>query len=423
MSHSFDAKSRRFKYRGGRLFIEDISVDELISQYGSPLYVYSQTEILDALKSYKKGLDGIPHLIAFAVKANGSLAILNQLSKEGAGADLTSGGELYLARKAGIPANRMIYSGVGKTDAEINLALDAGVLMFNIESEPELERVAELARKSGKIAPIAIRVNPNIDAKTHPKISTGLKGHKFGVPIEQAKPLYKRAAEMDGVQVRGVAAHIGSSLMDTAPLLQALDLLLEFRAELIEKGFDIAYLDLGGGLGIQYENQAPETPNEYASKIKQRIKDSGATLILEPGRSLIGNACLLLTRVTYVKKNEDKTFVVVDVGMNSLARPAIYGAYHDIVPARVREGKLQTVDVVGPICESSDVFGKDRKLPPCKPGDILAICSAGAYGFSMSSNYNGQLRPAEVLVDEWGCCLIRQRETYDDLLRGQLLAS
>lgn len=420
MSHSFDAKSRRFEYRGGNLYIEDVSTTELIAAYGSPLYVYSHNAIMDALEGYRQGLEGIPHLIAFAVKANGSLAILNHLAREGAGADLTSGGELFLAQKAGIPADRMVYSGVGKTNAEIMMALTAGILMFNIESEAELDRIGQLAEKAGKIAPIAIRVNPNIDPKTHPKISTGLKGHKFGVPIDQAKTLYKRAAGMDSIQVCGIASHIGSSLMDTEPLLEALDLLIKFREDLIKKGMEIPYLDLGGGLGIQYENQVPETPNEYAAKIRKRIEDAEVTLILEPGRSLVGNACLLLCRVTFVKKNGDKTFVVVDVGMNTLARPAIYGAYHDIIPTRIKDKKLQTVDIVGPICESSDVFGKDRQLPPCQTGDILAICSAGAYGYAMSSNYNGQLRPAEIMVDDREYHLIRQRDSYEDLLRGQM---
>ncbi len=396
-------------------------MEDLIAEYGSPLYVYSQNAILDAFKEYDKGLEGIPHIIAFAVKANGSMAILNVLGKEGAGADLTSGGELYLAQQAGIPADRMIYSGVGKTDREIQMALDAGILMFNIESEPELDRIALWAQKMRKVAPIAVRVNPDIDPKTHPKISTGLKGHKFGVPIEQATALYKRASQMDGIEIRGIASHIGSSLMDSAPLLQALDLLLDFRRGLVKKGIRIPYLDIGGGLGIQYEAQSPDSPLVFAQKVKERVKGEELTLIVEPGRSIVGNAALLLCRVTFVKKNGDKTFVVVDVGMNSLARPAIYGAYHDIIPGVIKNGRARTVDVVGPICESSDVFGKDRSLPPCETGDILAICSAGAYGYAMSSNYNGQLRPAEVLVDRLSYSMIRLRESYEDLLNGQLL--
>lgn len=421
MTPVFDTKSRCFTYRDHSLYVEDLSVQDLIAQYGSPLYVYSQKAILDILHQYTTGLDDIPHLVAFAVKANGSLAILNRLSQEGAGADLTSGGELYLSLKAGIPGSRMIYSGVGKTDQEIHLALQTGILMFNVESEPELDRIAELAKQTGKIAPIAVRVNPNIDPKTHPKISTGLKGHKFGIPVDQAKSIYKKAAKMDSIRIVGIASHIGSSLMDTAPLLQALDLLLEFRQDLINQGMDVPYLDIGGGLGIQYESHSPEKPFEYAKKLKERVKHAGVTLVLEPGRSIVGNAGLLLCQVTFVKRNEDKIFVVVDVGMNSLARPAIYGAYHDIIPASTNCTEFIKADVVGPICESSDVFGKDRSLPPCKTGDILAICSAGAYGYAMSSNYNGQLRPAEVLVEGNQHRLIRQRETYEDLLRGQIL--
>lgn len=421
MSHTYDAKSRYFSYRDGTLFVEELNASELAKQYGTPTYVYSQSAILDSFHGYQQGLQGIPHKICFAVKANGSLAILNRLAAEGAGADLTSGGELALAAKAGIPADKMVFSGVGKTDVEINAALDAGILMFNIESEPELERIAQLAKAAGKVAPIAIRVNPNIDAKTHPKISTGLKMHKFGVPVEQALSLYERAAAMDAIQVCGVASHIGSSLMDATPLLQALDLLLNFRKTLQGKGIELTYIDLGGGLGIQYETQAPETPSAYAQKLKERIADSGATLILEPGRSIVGNAGLLLCQITYVKRTEDRTFVVVDAGMNSLARPAMYGAFHDIVPASLKDGSTETVDVVGPICESSDVFGRDMTLPSCESGDILALCSAGAYGFAMSSNYNGQLRPSEVLVEGSSHKLIRERETYNDLFRGQIL--
>ncbi|MBN2326897.1 MAG: alanine racemase, partial [Candidatus Omnitrophica bacterium] len=288
MSQFYDAKSPRFSYREKRLFVEDVCVDDLTARYGSPLYVYSQGAILDSLHGYQKGLEGVSRLIAFAVKANGSLAILHRLAQEGAGADLTSGGELALALRSGIPAERMVFSGVGKTDPEIKAALDAGILMFNIESAPELDRVAHLAKEGGKIAPVAIRVNPNIDPKTHPKISTGLKGHKFGVPVEQARRLYKRAAEMESVRVRGIAAHIGSSLMDTSPLLQALDLLLDLRRELQREGMEISHLDLGGGLGIQYEAQAPETPSEYAQKLRERIREEGLTLIVEPGRSMVG---------------------------------------------------------------------------------------------------------------------------------------
>ena len=421
MRQDHDTRSRFFTYRDGRLYAENADLHDIAATWGTPTYVYSLQAILTALRDYQTGLDGIPHLVAFAAKANGNVAILRHLGQAGAGADLTSAGELFAAQKAGIPPERMIFSGVGKTEDEIAMALHAGILMFNIESEPELETVARLAAERGRRAPIAIRVNPNVDPKTHPKISTGLKQHKFGVPWEQARTLYKRAADIPSLEIRGIAAHIGSSLMDTAPLLQALDLLLGFRQYLQNKGLAIPYLDLGGGLGIQYEKQIPETPSEYSQKLKQRIKDSGVTLILEPGRSIVGNAGILLTKVIYVKKNDDKVFVVVDAGMNSLARPAIYGAYHHIVPVAARDGAPQTVDVVGPICESSDVFGKNRSLPPCRPGDLLAICSAGAYGYSMASNYNGQPRPAEVLVEGHHGRLIRRRETLDDLLRNQIV--
>ncbi len=421
MTNHYDTKSRSFDYRQGSLCAENVNLKEIAETYGTPTYVYSQNAILDVFNGYRDGLDGVPHLIAFAVKANGNLAILNLLAEAGAGADLTSGGELALSLKGGIPADRMVYSGVGKTDAEIIQALNAGILMFNIESESELETIARLAAEAGKTAPIAIRVNPNIDAKTHPKITTGLREHKFGVPLEQARTLYERAAAMDSIEVRGIASHIGSSLMDTAPLLQALDILIELRQSLQAKGIEVPYIDIGGGLGIQYEDGIPETSLDYASKLRDKIRDSGATLIVEPGRSLVGNAGILLCSVTYVKRTGYRTFVIVDAGMSHLARPAIYGAYHHIVPCVAAEGEMEKVDVVGPICESSDVFGKQRELPQLQQGDLLAICSAGAYGASMASNYNGHCRAAEVLVNGGDHRLIRQRETLDDLLRGQII--
>lgn len=418
---TYETKSRYFQYRDGQLFVENVNLCAVAEQFGTPTYVYSNQAILDAFHGYKQGLIPIPHLIAFAVKANGNLTILNRLARAGAGADLTSGGELALALKAGIQPDKMVFSGVGKTDREIRDALQAGIMMFNIESEPELETLARIAASMNKIAPVAIRVNPNVDAKTHPKISTGLKEHKFGIPLEQAKSIYEKAAALHSVKIKGVAAHIGSSLFDTTPLLDALDVLLAFRDSLQRQGIEIPYLDMGGGLGIQYEDVIPESPNEYAEKVKEKVLHAGVTLILEPGRSIVGNAGILLCKVSYVKKSVDKTFVIVDAGMNSLARPAIYGAYHHIIPASIRSGEVETVDIVGPICESSDVFGKHRKLPACQPGDCLVICSAGAYGFSMASNYNGQLKPAEVYVENDMPMLVRERETYEDLFRYQTI--
>ncbi len=417
----YSTKSRYFEYRKGELFVENVPMRKIHMQYGTPTYVYSKAAILDAFEEYQRGLEGVPHLVAFAVKANGNVNILKMLAQRGAGADLTSGGELYLSLRAGIPGSRIVFSGVGKTDREISEALAAGILMFNIESEPELDNIAKLAGEEGLVAPISIRVNPNIDAKTHPKISTGLKEHKFGVAVERAMDLYRKAATIDSLEIAGISAHIGSSLMDEGPLLHALEKILEIKKQLEQEDISIKYLDIGGGLGIQYEYKAPTRPEDYAHQLKEKIKDKGVTLILEPGRSLVGNAAMLLCRVQYVKRSDDRTFLVVDAGMNGLARPAIYDAYHAIIPVQHRDGQMEQADIVGPVCESSDVFGKQRSLPASETGDLLAICSAGAYGFAMASHYNGRIKPAEVMVDGDTMAVIRERETYDDLCRNQVL--
>ncbi len=420
MNMNFDTNSRFFQYRNEQLFAESTDLKELAETYGTPLYVYSKSEILDSFDSYEKGLNEVPHLLAFAVKANGNLAILNLFAQRNAGADLTSGGEMQLALRSGISPDRMVFSGVGKTKEEIRDALEAGILMFNVESQPELEMIEKIAQDSGKKAPIAVRVNPNIDAKTHPKITTGLREHKFGVPLEQSLLLYQQASSSPHLTIQGIAAHIGSSLSDTMPLLEALQCLLDLRQQLQDIRVDISYIDIGGGLGIKYNQESPETPEEYGKKLARVMQAAKCTLIVEPGRSIVGNAGILLCKVLYVKKSAHRTWVVVDAGMNDLARPAIYGAYHRIVPVTPSENHTETVDVVGPICESSDVFGKQVSLPPCKPGDILSVCSAGAYGFAMSSHYNGRLRPAEVMVENDQDRLIRKRETYEDLWRHQV---
>lgn len=421
MNQIYPTNSRFFSYRDGELFAESVRVQDLAEVYGTPTYIYSSAAILEAFNGYRKGLEGIPHIIAYAVKANGNLSILNMLAKAGAGADLTSGGELYVSLRGGIPAERMVFSGVGKTDEEIEQGLQAGILMFNIESEAELENIARIAKRLAVTAPISVRVNPNIDAKTHPKISTGLKEHKFGVAWENVIALYEQAARMENIEIRGIAAHIGSSLADISPLMQALDKILELRQTLIGKGIEIPYLDIGGGLGIQYKDESPTLPEEYAQKLYEKIRDAGVTLIVEPGRSIVGNAGILICRVQYVKRNDEHAFVVVDAGMNDLARPAIYGAFHQIVPVIAGSDAGENVHVVGPICESSDVFGRDRHLPICNTGDLLAICSAGAYGFAMASHYNGRIKPAEVMVEDTHHRLVRKRETYEDLCRHQIL--
>ena len=420
MTTSYQTNSRYFAYRDGLLYAENVNLMEIAQEYGTPAYVYSSAAVLDVFQGYQKGLEGIPHLIAYAVKANGSLALMHLLAKQGGGADLTSVGEMHLGLKAGIPAERMVFSGVGKADFEIRGALEAGILMFNVESESELIAINRIAKTMHKTAPIAIRVNPDIDAQTHPKITTGLKENKFGLLWEQALPLYLSAAKMENIEILGISAHIGSSLQKTSPLLDTLDRLLALHKELREKGITAKYIDIGGGLGIKYKDEDPESSTEYARKLKDRFASSHATLILEPGRSLVGNAGVLLTRVTYIKRTPVKTFYVVDAGMNDLARPAIYGAHHSIVPVQCSD-EAHAVDVVGPICESSDVFGKERQLPACKEGDFLAICSAGAYGFSMSSHYNGRVRPCEILVNGNEYKLVRKRESLDELWRNQII--
>lgn len=415
----FETNARSFEYRDGELFAESVSLKTIAKAYGTPVYVYSTKSVLDAFIGYQKGLEGVPHLICYAVKANGNVAVMKLLAERGAGADLTSAGEMYLAKTAGIPAERMVFSGVGKTAQEIQSALELGVLMFNVESSAELDVIAAVAKKLGKTAHISVRVNPNVDAKTHPKISTGLKEHKFGVPWEECLALYERAASLDSIQVRGISSHIGSSLPDAQPLLDALDKILTLHAQLKEKGIEVPYVDMGGGLGIRYSEETPLSTQEFASRLKERIKNAGVTLIIEPGRSIMGNAAVLLCETQYVKRTADRTFVVIDAAMNDLARPAMYGAHHNVVPVSTGQ-PIETVDVVGPICESSDVFGKGLSLPKCDSGDLLAICSAGAYGFSMASQYNGRVRCAEVLVDGDQHKLVRRREELDELTRLQV---
>ncbi|MDP8246492.1 MAG: diaminopimelate decarboxylase [Candidatus Hinthialibacter antarcticus] len=415
----FETNSRSFEYRDGELFAESVPLKVIAETYGTPVYVYSKEAVLDAYTGYQNGLEGVPHLICYAVKANGNVAVMKMLAERGAGADLTSAGEMHLAKTAGIPPERMVFSGVGKTAQEIESALELGVLMFNVESSAELNVIASVAKKIGKTAHISVRVNPNVDAKTHPKISTGLKEHKFGVPWEECLALYERAASLDSIKIRGISAHIGSSLPDAQPLLDALDKILSLHAQLKEWGIEVPYVDIGGGLGIRYSQETPLSTKEFAQRLKEKIKDAGVTLIIEPGRSIMGNAGILLCETQYVKRTADRTFVIINAAMNDLARPAMYGAHHNISP--ISTGKpIETVDVVGPICESSDVFGKGLSLPQCEPNDLLAICSAGAYGFSMASQYNGRVRCAEVLVDGDTHRLVRRREELDELTRLQV---
>jgi diaminopimelate decarboxylase len=369
--------------------------------------------------AFENAFNGYPHIICFALKANSNTAILKTLAKEGCGADVVSGGELYLAMKAGIPANKIVYAGVGKTGDEIRYALKSGILMFNIESTDELKAVNKIAGESGIKAPIAFRVNPNINASTHPYISTGLKKHKFGIPMEHAIENYRLARKMSNINIIGIHCHIGSQITKISPFVDALKKVLLLSKKLKSLDINIKYLDIGGGLGITYSNEVSPHPADVAKEIIPLIRENDFTLILEPGRSIVGNAGILVTKVLYLKKSFKKEFVIVDAGMNDLIRPSLYEAYHHIVPVKKNKRTEMNADIVGPICESGDFFARERKLKAPAHGELLAVMSAGAYGFSMSSNYNGRLRPAEILVKGREYFLVRERETCKDLVRGE----
>ncbi len=407
-----------FKYKNGELYAEEIPLSELADKFGTPLYVYSRKTIERHFRTYLDAFRYIEHIVCFAVKSNPNPSILRLLAKMGAGADIVSGGELYLALKAGIPPEKIVYTGVGKTEEEIRFALKSGILMFNIESEEELREIDNIAKKMGKKARIGLRVNPEVDAKTHPYISTGLKKYKFGIPIENALELYIYAKKLKNVEITGIHSHIGSQITATEPFIQSLSNIIRLTDNLRRIGITIKYLDLGGGLGIKYKDEEPPLPSELSMELKNILMGQDVKIILEPGRSIIGNAGILLGKVLYTKKAH-KTFIITDTGMNDLIRPTLYQAYHQILP--VKRSKLSKTifgDLVGPICESGDYIAKERVLPAMKRGDYFVVMSAGAYGFSMSSNYNARPRVAEVLVDGKKVSLIRKRETYADLTRN-----
>jgi diaminopimelate decarboxylase len=408
-----------FHYQGDELYCENVPLKEIATKVGTPSYVYSGATLRQHFSVFDGAFQGIPHLTCYSVKANASLAILGLFSKLGGGADIVSGGELYKARKAGIPANRIVYSGVGKTAAEIDFALREDILMFNIESAQELEAINARAAAGGCKARIALRVNPDVDPKTHPYISTGLKKNKFGIDIEQALQAYRRARELPNIEIFGIDCHIGSQLTEIAPFIEALNRLKVLIDRLGEMGIGIQYIDLGGGLGISYHEEEPPHPREYAQAVVDGLKGLSCKLILEPGRVIVGNAGLLLTQVLYTKKTESKEFVIVDAGMNDLVRPSLYGSYHGIDPVKKTEREIRVVDVVGPICESSDFIARERALPEMQAGELLAVMSAGAYGFSMSSNYNMRGRAAEVFVSGDRFYVTRERESWADLVRGE----
>ncbi len=414
-----------FEQKNGELFCEDVPVREVAATVGTPFYLYSRATLERHFKAFDDGFEDVKHLTCFAVKSCSNIAILNLFAKLGGGADIVSGGELFRALKAGIDPQKIIYSGVGKTEEELRYGLEASILQFNVESAQELEKLQLVASEMGVKAPVSFRVNPDVDPQTHAYISTGLAKNKFGIPINEALALYLRAAEMENIDLRGVSCHIGSQLTLISPFIEALHKIKDFVSSLEANGISIDYLDLGGGVGITYDDEEPPHPMEYAAAIKEELTDLEVTLILEPGRVIVGNGGILVTEVQYTKTNRggenEKRFVIVDAAMNDLARPALYDAYHAIEPVVDRGGIKESVDIVGPICETSDFLAKDRDFSHVEQGDLLAIRSAGAYGFTMSSNYNSRPRVAEVMVDRDRFSVIRKRETFESLIAGETI--
>ncbi|HKR79105.1 MAG TPA: diaminopimelate decarboxylase [Nitrospira sp.] len=412
-----------FEYREGELYCEQVPVSQIAKQVGTPCYIYSHATLVRHIRAYDSAFKNIPHLIAFAMKANSNLAILRLMAKEGSGVDIVSGGELFRALKAGVPPSKIVFAGVGKNADEIRDALKAGILMFNIESSAEMHALNDVAASLGKTAPVALRINPDIDPKTHPYISTGLKKSKFGIAADRALEEFRVASTLSHIHVVGVHAHIGSQLTEVTPFVESLKKVLALVDTLKAQGITIRYLNIGGGLGITYSDEKPPLPQELADAVSPLVKGLDLTLVMEPGRVIVGNAGILVTKALYEKIGESKRFIIVDAAMNDLIRPSLYSAYHDIRP--VSEALLHrpkhAVDVVGPVCESGDFLAKDRTLPEVKPGDLLAVMSAGAYGFVMASNYNSRPRVPEVLVKDGEVHVIRERESYEDLVRGETI--
>jgi len=408
-----------FHVRENELWCEDVPVRKIAEAVGTPFYLYSYRTLKRHYQVFDEAFRQVPHVVCFSAKANSNMAVLGALIALGSGVDIVSGGELYRALKAGADPGKIVYSGVGKREDEITFALDTGILMFNIESFQELEVIDGVAGRLGKKAPIAIRVNPDVDPMTHPHISTGLKENKFGINIEKSRETYRKAAGLKHIDIIGVDCHIGSQITDINPFLDALERLKKLVSLLREDGIPVRYLDLGGGLGITYNLETPPHPSDYADAIIKRAGDLDVTFVLEPGRVIVGNAGILVTRVLYTKNHEDKNFVIIDAGMNDLIRPSLYGSYHFIRPITPRDDGTIRADIVGPICESGDFLARKRVLPAAGRGDLLAVMSAGAYGFTMASNYNSRPRVAEVLVRDGEYVVVRDREVYEDLVRGE----
>ena len=410
-----------FTYRNFDLCCEQVSLRSLAADIGTPAYVYSKAALLESYRAYDDAFAEVPHVVCYSIKANANLGVLATLARAGAGADIVSGGELFRALRAGFPPSKIIFSGVGKTRDEMRDALEAEILMFNVESLSELRTLDEVARELGVRAPVALRVNPDVDPQTHPYIATGLKTSKFGIPFAQALEAYEEAASLKGVEVVGADMHIGSQLTKAAPFADAVARLASLVKALRERAIAIRTVDVGGGLGIRHREETPPTHREYAMALLPALRELGVTVLLEPGRSIVGNAGVLLTRVLYRKDTGNKKFVVIDAAMNDLIRPPLYDSYHEVRPVSEARlgGPTEKVDVVGPICESGDFLAKDRELARTEEGDLLAVMSAGAYGFAMASNYNTRPRAAEVLVDGNRYTIVRRRETYEHLVAGE----
>ena len=415
-----------FEYRNGEMFAEGVPLKRIAREVGTPAYVYSLATLKRHFRVFEEAFAAVPHIICFSVKANSNIAVLRAFAREGSGFDIVSGGELFRALKAGADPKKIVFSGVGKKKEEIEFALRSGILMFNVESEQELVALDEIAGAMGEKAPISLRINPDVDPQTHPYISTGMKKAKFGVEIKSSIETYKKAAALPHIEVVGIDCHIGSQLTSVSPFVDALARVREYLDRVLvgslkKEGAHIRYLDLGGGLGISYNDEMPPHPEEYAKAIMEGLEGLEVTLILEPGRVIVGNAGLLITEVQYVKETEAKKFVIVDGGMNVLIRPALYGSYQAIRPVVESDGEKIVADVVGPICESGDFFAKDREVARPQRGDLLAVMSAGAYGFTMASNYNSHPKPPEVLVDGDRYYVVRKRESLEDLIAGETI--
>src|SRR5512136_213345 len=412
-----------FHYKGNELYAEDVAIKEIVAKVGSPVYIYSRATLERHFRAMDDAFAEIPHTICFSVKANSNLAVLKTFINLGGGVDIVSGGEQFRALKAGVDPQKVVYSGVGKKDEEIEFAINTNILMFNVESEQELDRINCIAGRLGKRAGIAIRVNPDVDPETHPYITTGLRQAKFGINIERSLAQYQRAKEMKNLEILGIDCHIGSQLTKVAPFVDAIRKLKRLITSLREMGINIAYFDLGGGLGIRYGEEEPPLPADYGQAVAEETKDLGLHLLFEPGRNLVGNAGILVGKCLYTKQGEEKDFIITDAAMNDLARPSLYGSYHGVQAVRKDQDGSIIADIVGPICESGDFLAKEREVPNFRQGDLIAFMSAGAYGFAMSSNYNSRPRVAEVMVDGDKFEVVRERETWEDLIKGERIPS